>query len=91
MSFTANGNEFIVLKPTDNTSVTSFVVELYWIEEIPTPFGFWIGKIVGVALFNPEVFFKISTLLLPTLNFKSTSGTRLLVFPSKTMSFGGVV
>jgi hypothetical protein len=41
-------------------------------------------------LFNPEVFFKISTLLLPTLNFKSTSGTRLLVFPSKTMSFGGV-
>ena len=60
-------------------------------EEIPTPFGFWIGKIVGFTRFNPVVFFKISTLLLPTLNFKSTSGTTLLVFPSKTISFGGVL
>jgi hypothetical protein len=42
-------------------------------------------------LFNPKVFFKISTLLLPKVNFKSTSGTTLPVFPSNTISLGAEV
>ena len=42
-------------------------------------------------MFRPKVFFKISILLLPKVNFKSISGTMLSVFPSKTMSFGAEV
>ena len=42
-------------------------------------------------MFNPKVFFKISTLLLPKVNFKSTSGITLPVFPSNTISFGAEV
>ena len=42
-------------------------------------------------MFSPKAFLKISTLLLPKVNFKSTSEAILPVFPSNTISFGAEV
>ena len=45
---------------------------------------------VGVTAFIPFVFSRISTFDFPTVTFRSTSGTILLVLPSRTISFGGI-
>ena len=88
LSLTLNGNESAVLNPTDNVIVTSFVEVLNPTELIPTPFEFWIGKMIGLVLLIPNVFFKISTLVLPNSYLRSTSFINLFVFPSKTSSLG---
>ena len=80
-----------MLNPTDKTTVTSFVLELYWIDEIPTPLEFCIGKIIGVTLLSANEFAKISTLLLPKVNLRSTSVFTFSVFPSNTISLGAEV
>ena len=55
---------------------------------IPTPLLLWIGRMVGVVLLIPKVFFRIVTWESPRLYFRSTSSITFLVFPSRTLSWG---
>ena len=88
LSLTWNGNEFAVLNPTDNLTVTLLVELLKLIELIPTPFVFSVGRIVGKELLIPKVFLKMVTWVSPNEYLKSTSGMTFWVLPSITINFG---
>ena len=78
-----------MLNPTDKVAVTVSSAALKTTVLIPTPAPLCVGMIVGVTLFIPLVFFRISTLNSPRVTFKLTSVTSLPVLPSNTISLGG--